>query len=287
MAAIIILCIMAGCTLLVIGQLVRWSYRHCRKTRCQHERISLLVPFKGDDGVRSANWDWLRRYWAHELPGAEIVMGRDSGTPFCKTAAVNDADKRAHGDVFVILDADCYITGEQVQAAADAIRAARKRNERLWLIPYRKLFRLTGLASCQVRLSNPADPLRFSVPPPQGCVEGTHASGHGHWYAAMIQIMPREAFEAVGGMDERFRGWGGEDVSFMFALDTLWGKHKTLPGQVLHLWHPTISGDWKFTRQWEGQDHAEQNDWLSGKYERAFGDVAAMRSLQKGKGNLA
>lgn len=281
--AVAILCIMFVCTLLVIGQLVRWSYRRCRRPRRQHEQISLLVPFKGDGGVRSRNWEWLKRYWSDELPEAELVIGRDSGTPFCKTAAVNDAASRAHGDVFVILDADCYITGEQVQDAADAIRAARKRNERLWLIPYRKLFRLTEQASGDVLRSAPDFPLRFTEPPPQRCVEGTHASGHGHWYAAMIQVMPREAFEFVRGMDERFRGWGGEDVSFMFAVDTMWGKHKTLPGQVLHLWHPTISGDWKFTRQWEGQDHAEQNDWLSGKYERAFGDRAAMTKLLGGR----
>ena len=264
-------------SIFVIRFAVRWIMRHW--PRRHREQISLLVPYKSDHGVRERNWEWLRQYWAAELPQAELIIGEDHGTPFCKTAAINRAARKAHGDVFVILDADCYITGEQIKLAAIAIREARQHGERRWFIPYRKLFRLTQAASADVLASDPADPLRFTEPPPAACVEGTHASGHGHWYAAMIQIMPREAFEHLGGMDERFRGWGGEDVSFMFAIDTLWGKHKTLPGQVLHMWHPTIKGDWKFTRQWEGQDRAEQNDWLSGKYERAFGDRQAMRRL--------
>ena len=37
--------------------------------------ISLLVPFRDDHAVgRGANWEWLCRYWRHELPAAQIVL---------------------------------------------------------------------------------------------------------------------------------------------------------------------------------------------------------------------
>ena len=72
----------------------------------------------------------------------------------------------------------------------------------------------------------------------------------------MIQIMPSEAFWEVGGWDERFRGWGGEDHAAMRATDTLYWRHKTMPVQVLHLWHPMISpdgtSDWVHWRECAG-----------------------------------
>ena len=74
-------------------------------------------------------------------------MGQDTGWPFSKTVAVNEAASRATGDIFVILDADAYISGAAIQEAADRIRHAWDRNHKLWLIPYRRLFRLTRYAT--------------------------------------------------------------------------------------------------------------------------------------------
>ena len=124
-----------------------------------------------------------------------------------------------------------------------------------------------------------AIPITFGDPPEDWQFHPYHNTSSGHWWGALIQIMPREAFELVGGMDERFRGWGGEDVSFMRALDTLYGKHRTFNGPVYHLWHPTIPGLWKGTRQWEGQDGPEMNDWLAYRYDQAVGDPERMRKV--------
>ena len=51
-------------------------------TGADRPQISLLVPFGDGNGHRRRLWDWLRRYWLAHLPSAEIVMGRDDGTPF-------------------------------------------------------------------------------------------------------------------------------------------------------------------------------------------------------------
>jgi hypothetical protein len=34
-------------------------------------------------------------------------------------------------------------------------------------------------------------------------------------------VVPRAAFDELGGWDERFEQWGGEDAAFCYALDTL------------------------------------------------------------------
>ena len=95
----------------------------------------------------------------------------------------------------------------------------------------------------------------------------------------MAQVLPWEAFWEVGGMDPRFRGWGGEDVSFMRAVDTMWGKHKSTDNDVLHLWHPKIPGRYQLTRQWQGQPRPEMNNLLAGRYHEATGNLEKMRAL--------
>jgi hypothetical protein len=101
----------------------------------------------------------------------------------------------------------------------------------------------------------------------------------------MIQIVPREALEIVGGWDPRFRGWGGEDHSAMRATDTLYWKHKTTRNQVLHLWHPMLSKTglsywvpWS-KRIWENQPSAGSNGRLASRYSQAFGDIKKMKAL--------
>src|ERR1700752_192195 len=106
MTCIAILAVLA----LVPVAVLSWrQQRH--KPRVNRERISLLVPFRSDRAERQANWEWLEAYWRDVMPpDTEIIMGSNEHTPFCKTNAVNEAFKRSHGDIVVILDADCYIS---------------------------------------------------------------------------------------------------------------------------------------------------------------------------------
>lgn len=259
--------------------------------RCKGNGISILVPFHCEDqnSQRAKNWRWLRRYWKAQLPGAEIIIGIDRGKredqPFSKAAAVNDAAKRAHGDIYVIVDADGYMEASAVLHCANEIRKAEQKGLRLWFIPYRHFYRLNEPASQLLLNSSPQKPYLFSTPPRSEYVQNTSGSQLGHWYGALIQILPRTAFRRVGGWDPRFRGWGGEDHAAMRAADTLYWPHKTLPTQVLHVWHPMISQtgfsewvDWR-ERMWEGQAASGANDALSGRYYGANGDRKRMRQL--------
>jgi predicted glycosyltransferase involved in capsule biosynthesis len=241
--------------------------------------IALLVPFRADCNTRLNNWQWLEQYWHDELPHAKLIMGEDKFFPFSKATAVNEASLHmlTH-DIIVILDADCYIPGSVITQCAKDIRAARRRGHKLWYIPYRHFFRLTKSATHAVIESDPAKPYRFSSPPPRHDIEGVEGSAFGHWYGALIQIMPTEAFVEVGGMDTRFRGWGGEDVSFMHAVDTMYAKHKTTNNDVLHLWHEKLGTLWN-ERRWAGQDKSGDNNELSWRYMAVKGDRKRMRAL--------
>jgi glycosyltransferase involved in cell wall biosynthesis len=260
--------------------------------RCKKKLISILVPFRADSPYRVELWSWLREYWEHELPEAEIIIGHDHGArkgePFSKTSAVNNAFHRSRGDIIVILDADAYMDGEVIKHCAHRLRQARRHGRRTWFIPYRYMYRLTQEATFRVLSSDPFHPLRFPTPPNPGDIDGTQGSagpGRAHNYGALIQIMPREAFETVGCMDPRFRGWGGEDVSFLRALDTLWGRHKNMDEEVLHLWHPKkhIGGfdpaSQYLTRVWNHQRRPGSNNKLAMRYHLATWKPVQMRKL--------
>jgi len=145
-------------------------------------------------------------------------------------------------------------------------------------------------AAARLLKSNPAKPYRFPTPPKFSDIQNDSGSRYGHWWGAGIQICPREAFEKVGGWDERFRGWGGEDHSAMQAMDTLYWRHKTLPGQHLHVWHPMLSDSaegseddsgwvgWQY-RVWKNQKTSGANDKLSTRYYGANGKAIRMRKL--------
>jgi hypothetical protein len=243
-------------------------------------QISFLVPFRADPDQphRTQVWRWLRRYWAWELPDAEIVMGRSTGETFSKTEAINDAASRARGRVFVLLDSDTYIRGSVIRDCANEIDEALRRGNRLWFIPYRHLYRLTQDATMELLESDPRMPLRFTSPPDLDDVESTQGSEHGHRFGAMIQIMPREAYDEVGCMDPRFQGWGGEDIAFVRAVDTLYAKHKTTENDVVHVWHPSMDVE-ATIRMWPGQTTPGFNNHLASRYSMATGDRERMRAL--------
>lgn len=61
-----------------------------------------------------------------------------------------------------------------------------------------------------------------------------------------VMTIGHQAFAQVGGFDERFTGWSGEDSAFVRACQTLVGLHR-VEADILHLWHPRPapgSGDW-------------------------------------------
>ncbi len=272
-----------------------------KKKKPVETRISILVPFQSTEAWRLNVWHWEHRYIKDHLPTAEIIVGTDPKSqkkfwrpnpkPFSKTAAVNNAFKRSHGDVIVILDADTYIDTDVIVQCADRIRDARELGARVWFIPYMWIYRLTQAGTKLVLNSKPKNPYRFSSPPPEEYIEGTDGSGWGRRFGALIQIMPREAYELVGGMDERFRGWGGEDIAFLIALDTLWCRHTNTPNDVLHLWHPKIvAGEWinkqgkpAEVRAWEGQESGNANDVLANKYNSAWWNKEKMLELLAGR----
>jgi hypothetical protein len=242
--------------------------------------MSLIVPFRPDDAGRSEAWSWLERYWRWSLPGAELIVADDDGTAFSKTCAVNAAAAQAGGDVYVIMDADAYLSAATLVACAEDVRGRRA-----WWMPYKAMWRLRRDPTRKLLAGNPKETMKLSLPPHYSDVQGgeeawvwSHAA---RTHGALCQVVPAAGFWEVGGMDERFRGWGGEDSSFAFALDTLWAPRSMNDAvDAAHLWHARIGeGQGPKARMWAGQKAPRSGSLLRGRYAHCNGKPGAMRKL--------
>ncbi len=242
--------------------------------------VSIIVPFRDNGEHRTRVWHWLKRYYAENMPSVEIVVGTEEGVPFSKSVAVNRAAKRARGKIFAILDADALMDAEKLQEVCEELILDRRLGRKTWTMPYERIFYLSRDFTEKL-ISQPATtwPHNFPSPPPTDWLEGDNCPLYGHPFGAMAMVMPREAFFAVGGMDPRFRGWGGEDVSFLHTLDTLWGLHTVADNDILHMWHER-PGKTAATRKWVGQpEFGPINSYLAHRYSLANGEPAWMWGL--------
>ncbi len=188
--------------------------------------ISVLFPYRGDDGHRDRLFGYVLRWWEVYFPEAQICVGRNFEHPFNRGAARNDAYKQAEGSVIIVADADTIPTVYGVKTGiADAVA------EKVWCIPYAEE-RYYNLKEDMTQRVLEAGVQTMIFEPHNGEYEHKITS----WAGCLI--VPRNAWEVVGGYDERFIGWGYEDNSQYLKLDALWGPHRRQDSYICHLWHP-------------------------------------------------
>lgn len=166
--------------------------------------VPLFGPLRED---RQVAWDACRGWW--EKAGVEIVLG----TGESRAAARNDAARNASGNgPLLFADADTVVPREQLLAAAE-----RAEETDSLVLAFDVLYRLQRGTPLTNR------PSGFQV---RDCSNGVIAVG-------------RELWERVGGFDERFTTWGGEDRAFLYACTTLQDEPTLwrVPGYALHHWH--------------------------------------------------
>lgn len=195
-------------------------------------QLSILIPYKPDGGHRDRLFSWVMdRYHTH-FPEAQICIGENWDEPYNRSRARNSAFMAATGDTLLIADADTICDYYLLHQAFDLL----DQNPRSWVLPYdtRGYYNLTQSYTEQV-LSLPST---SSLSPRNELVFDHELES---W--AGLVIIKREAFEVVGGYDERFMGYGYEDNSFSMALSTIWGPLVRGPGYCMHLWHDRPNGD--------------------------------------------
>jgi len=234
----------------------------------------VLVPRRADP-ERDLIWDWVRRYWALQvgLPIFEGWHDEDEG-PFNRSAAINRASAEAGDwDVAVVIDADVVLYHKMVTGAIDkAVRTGGP------VLAYTERHQLTQQGSPHVLASDPGRvDLRAA---PRTWRRWTRARLRGACSSA--NVVTRELWEAVGGFDEGFVGWGYEDIAFRVACETMSGEEMfKIPGVLFHIWHTVSSGNQPTSPTMLA--NKERCD----RYLAARWDPEAMRNLLDGRADVA
>jgi hypothetical protein len=175
----------------------------------------IVVEQDQDPTLRNRLPDWVR-YVHTPLPQADL--------PYCRAWAFNVGAEQAQSDILVLHDNDMLVPADY---ALNALRLVKQGFEAANL--KRFVFYLGREHTLHIFKSHSA----LATRAPEAVVQNLEGGGS--------LVITRTAFEAIGGFDESFTGWGGEDVEFWERASTLrvW-PYGFLP--ILHLWHQAQPG---------------------------------------------
>jgi hypothetical protein len=192
-------------------------------------RTVILVPRRAHP-ERDKLWEWCRARWQAILPDVSIYEGHHDDGPFNRSAAINRASRLADADgrwnVAVVIDADIFIRRSQVE---QAIATARQTGMVTWA--HRRWRGIREDWTPRILRDHRDFGPEIDRDDMDLFVERTNPIS----WSCCIAI-PRQVWDDLGGFDERFRGWGFEDMAFQSIICGLYG-HERVQGDVYHLWH--------------------------------------------------
>ena len=187
-------------------------------------KVAILVPRREGFADRDRLWAFARRWWVKDFPDWVLVEGHHDEGPFNRSAAINAAsDAAGDWDAAVIIDSDVLADPTAVRHAVDYAVAtdapALAYHERAMLTANGTEKVLRGFSGSWDRLA----PKRI------------------HDACSSAVVVSRPLWDAVGGFDEAFVGWGWEDVAFRCAVETMADKPLMKVASVIWHLHHTVS----------------------------------------------
>lgn len=192
--------------------------------RQEKPMVSIVVPTSfGGCPYREAAWRFVKARMAKLYDWWEIVEVDGCDGTFSKARMANQGVSRAKGSIVVVMDADVVIDDQALLDSVDAVLHGAK-----WAIPHRDVWRLTEADSAYFMEHGKTVQFPEFDRKPYAGVEGGGAF-----------VMTRANYAAIGGMDERFEGWGGEDLAFGWCARSFFGAPHRAATPLIHLWHPS------------------------------------------------
>ena len=185
----------------------------------------IVIPFGGRDPARLEALAHVAAFYEDNFPDWPRVLATGE-LPFNRAQVINQAVRAAWKQQIVVFnDADTLCTPEQV---LEAVRLATVAPG--FVFAYTLYLRLSRRRT--ERLGSWRDAL--AAPAEWGMV---NAGSQG------CSAVQRDYHLELGGLDERFVGWGYEDLEYNHRLGQTPEGIRRVDGELRHLWHGDRSGD--------------------------------------------
>lgn len=208
-----------------------------------------LITFRASDAARARNLRFVLQ-WLDVLPGLEtLVVEQDraptldaaslpgscrtlfvpNAGPFNKSWGLNVGFHVAEGEVLVVSDADVVVHGDRISHALDACRSDYE-----LIRPWSDIVDLTEEETAAL-VAGHLDEAAVAVPGRRG----RRRVGEEPPLCGGVYVIRRDVYERLGGQDERFFGWGGEDDAMSLKVAALCTRVGMLRDSLaVHLHHP-------------------------------------------------
>lgn len=224
---------------------------------------SYIIPFRAEPAVvtigqgesrhgdrRLANLHAVLRWLAHQESRLEIIVVEQDAEPrldpellppgcihvfaynddfFNKSWAFNIGFRHAHGEVLALGDADMIIPGRNTLTES----IATCRTDADAVKPYSRLIDLTPEETDQF-----LDSGNCFTPVRRGQAPDREGIGEFVCFCGGLFLIRRSVYDTLGGFDERFLGWGGEDAAMSVKIERLVPSSRVATGvTACHLYH--------------------------------------------------
>ena len=227
---------------------------------------TIIIPYGNTaphavDPSRETNLSVVVRHLRDHHPKWPILTGCDTFLDgWSKGAAVNRLVRRTSSQGLIVHDADVLVAPQALRSSALAVVAGAP-----WAMPHGTVYRLSRRGTMRFLQADLMDTAQA----------GAHVERAPHPAppGGGITVLSRAAYDLTGGIDPRFVGWGGEDISWARALDTLVGPGVRGDAPLWHLWHQPDPTRLRGGRAQRG------NEILASRYLDAVGDIDAMMDV--------
>ena len=193
-----------------------------------YDDVYFTIPWRASvDKYRNDNLEYVLSR-LRNITGSEVHLIDTTRDPFSLAASRNACVKsaiKANKNIVAICDADSIIEEESLKLA---IQMARD-NERV-VFPFTNYLMMSKDFSSKVLDGHPLVNVEFD-----------HRVDNSVGGMCVSSI---KAWDALGGQDERFYGWGFEDTAFETYADRVNKSFLRASGNIYHLWHPIT---WRVT----------------------------------------
>jgi hypothetical protein len=159
--------------------------------------------------------------------GCKWIFAYNTG-PFNKGWGFNIGARHASTRILAFGDADLIVDGVLPQCIAYCAQGYQT------VKPYCKIIDLTPEETAVVRSGD----YSFQPPRPEALPPNREGQGEFVVFGGGLFFMRTDAFRHVGGWDERFVGWGGEDDAMTYKVERARLSAVELDERcAIHLWH--------------------------------------------------